>query len=115
MALHNNSDPVQASDFDTGCCGGGFNDSAALHDRSPIYPSRFNGRVPKRVRMVDQVESEVFQYTRDPADYLVCKVNAEYDVTVNRNGAVSAILPGGKKLGLKPHEFEVVEWHGERQ
>jgi hypothetical protein len=34
----------------------------------------------------------------------------EYDAWVNRNGAVSAILPNGELLGLKPDEFEVTEW-----
>lgn len=86
-------------------------DSPALANKSAYYPHRFDGKVPKRVRMNEKVESEVFQFTGNPLDYLVAHQGVEYDVWVNRNGAVSAILPSGQLLGLKPEEFEVTEWH----
>jgi hypothetical protein len=41
------------------------------------------------------------------------KMDQEYEVWVNAHGAVAAILPSGELLGLKPYEFEVIEWHGE--
>ena len=34
-----------------------------------------------------------------------------YECWVNQNGAVSAIVRGGERLGVKPDEFEVVDWH----
>lgn len=42
---------------------------------------------------------------------LLCIQGNEYYVWVNSYGAVSAILPNGEQLGLKPDEFEVIEWH----
>lgn len=33
---------------------------------------------------------------------------------VNSHGAVSVILPNEQRLGVKPYEFEVIEWHSPR-
>ena len=33
------------------------------------------------------------------------------EVHVNSHGAISARLSNGKNLGLKPYEFEIIEWH----
>ena len=33
-----------------------------------------------------------------------------YFARTNKHGAVSAIMPNGKTLGLYPDEYEVVEW-----
>jgi hypothetical protein len=41
---------------------------------------------------------------------LVAFRHHDYDAWVNQHGAVAAILSGGE-LGLKPDEFEVIEWH----
>lgn len=41
-------------------------------------------------------------------------LNADiYEAWTNSHGAVCAICANGELLGLKPHEFEVVEWHEE--
>lgn len=39
---------------------------------------------------------------------VVARPGVAHPVTLNRNGAVTAILDGGKKLGLKPREFDFV-------
>jgi hypothetical protein len=39
----------------------------------------------------------------------VAKGGMEYEGSSNQNGAISAILPNGEKLGLKPGEFEFLE------
>ena len=80
------------------------NDSPALYDKSQCYP--YGVRVPKTIKMLQLVYS--FPHIFKPARW--AGKGRMYDVWVNRNGAVSAILPEGL-LGLKPHEFEVVGWH----
>lgn len=85
--------------------------SPALKEQSGSYPARWNGRVPLRVRMLKTVRSDwVF------GQALVAREGEVYDVWVNRHGAVSVILEEGmerqvKKLGVKPDEFEVVDWY----
>jgi hypothetical protein len=39
----------------------------------------------------------------------------EYDAWVNSHGAVAAVLDKGERLGVRPYEFEVIEWHGEER
>lgn len=81
-------------------------------DRKPpfTYPAYFNGKTPLKVRMNTTVTSDLPMFFPDAAD-LLCVQGNEYHCWVNSYGAVSAILPNGKQLGLKPGEFEVIEWH----
>lgn len=80
-------------------------DSPALKLQSQYYPSAWQGKVPKKVRMLECVKSELpFPL------FLVVYEGEEYLVWVNSHGAVSAILESGQ-LGLKPNEFEIIEWH----
>lgn len=86
--------------------------SPALTHQSDHYPARFTRRVPLRVKLLKTV-------TADPMPYPLCLdqeslalvVGQEVDVWVNSHGAVSACMPEGKNLGLKPDEFEVIAWH----
>lgn len=41
----------------------------------------------------------------------IALVNHIYECWVNSYGAVSAICTNGERLGLKPYEFDVIEWH----
>jgi len=79
---------------------------------SEHYPERYNGKVPKKVRMVDTVHSDLpilsFEIGEEP---LIAIIGMEYYVTVNCHGAVTALLSDMEKLGLKPSEFEVIEFH----
>ena len=86
--------------------------SPALFDQSDVYPKRYNGRVPRRVRMrctvcPDDAGTVIGQDGR----YAVA--DAAYEVWVNAHGAVSVIFDNGQLLGVKSDEFEVIEWHEE--
>lgn len=85
-------------------------DSPALIEQSMSYPARYEGRVPRRVRMLETVRPDV-----PLSKILPALRGAEYEVWVNRNGAVSAFTAEGEDLGLRPGEFEVIEWHGEEE
>lgn len=83
--------------------------SLALKDRSANYPEIWNNKVPLKVKMLDTVKPDIpilFGHSENEA-----LKGMYYCVWVNTHGAVSAILPNLSQLGLKPHEFEVIEWH----
>jgi len=73
------------------------------------YPARFEGRVPKTIKMTKGAQTDVLFGLANGKD-LKCSKDEEYPAWTNRHGAVSAILPDGDKLGLYPSEFEVVDW-----
>jgi len=87
------------------------NKSPALTDKSKHYPERYEGKVPYKVRMTKTVTSDL-PFIVKPV--LWAYEGEVYDVWVNRNGAVSALL-NEDMLGLKPNEFEVLEWHKESE
>ncbi|HRH44030.1 MAG TPA: hypothetical protein PKY82_20535 [Pyrinomonadaceae bacterium] len=74
---------------------------------SCAYPANFRGRVPLKVKLATTVYPDVPFVPSDT----VAQKDCEYYVWVNSYGAVSAILPNGETLGLRPSEFNVVEWH----
>jgi hypothetical protein len=80
--------------------------SPAIAFRSIHYPPRFEGKVPTRVRMLRTVASDIPCQLRP----MVVKAGYDYPAWVNSHGAVSAVLDHGGMLGLRPDEFEVVEW-----
>lgn len=85
----------------------------ALRHQSDWYPEHFDGRVPRRVRMLMTVRPDFpFLLPAERRD-MVAERGATYEVQCNSHGAVTAILGDGEKelLGLKPAEFEIVEWH----
>jgi len=89
--------------------------SAALQWQSDregdfLYPKQWEGKVPLKVRMLKTVTSDLPMIFPDSADMITVAKN-EYYVYVNSYGAISAFLPNGKQLGLKPDEFEVIEFH----
>lgn len=76
------------------------------------YP--FGNQVPKRVRMTRTVMSDFLPGTTiNVADGppLVAVNSQTFDAWTNSYGAVAVYMPDGRKLGVKPDEFEVVEWH----
>ena len=77
------------------------------NDRSE-YPAKYRGRVPLKVRVAKTVPPDMPWLAKAN---MICKKDEEYHVWVNSQGAVSAILPNGEKLGLLPSEFDVTEWH----
>ena len=71
------------------------------------YPPNFRGRVPLKVVLATEVHSDFSLFAPDKIAFK----DQEYFVWVNSYGAVSAILSNGEKLGLRPQEFDVTEWH----
>ncbi|ROM84903.1 hypothetical protein BK652_10010 [Pseudomonas brassicacearum] len=87
-------------------------DCPALRKRSNIYP--FGERVPRTVRMLKTVTADPMPgvglaYIR--GDMPVATAGQSYPVWTNSHGAVAAVMPDGKHLGLRPAEFEVDTWH----
>lgn len=75
----------------------------ALEHQSKHYPREWGGRVPKRVRLLRTVYSDV--------RFRAAIRNHAHDVVVNPHGAVSVLFEDGVTLGLKPDEFVILEWH----
>lgn len=63
--------------------------------------------VPSKVRMLRTVRPDG-PLTKRPLE-CVARIGEEYEVESGKWGAISAKTPGGL-LGLRPYEFEVVEW-----
>ena len=84
-------------------------ESPALKHRDPkYYPANYHNRVPWKVRMACTVHPD-FAFLAPPGTVAIR--NQIYECWVNSYGAVSAICANGQRLGLKPAEFDVVEWH----
>lgn len=84
-------------------------DSPALTERSEYYPRGWGERVPKLVRVTRRVYSDVPKFYWKPPSVLLR--GSIVECWVNKHGAVSGRCTNGQLLGLKPDEFEVVEWH----
>lgn len=83
-------------------------DCPALHKRAIDKGYPFGDRVPKIIRMSQTVTSDLAFLL--PNSEHVAVVGAAYPAWTNSYGAVAAVFPDGEKLGVKPGEFEVVEW-----
>lgn len=91
-------------------------DCPALHSRSNGYP--FGDRVPRTVRMLKTVTADpmpVLGYTYIKGAVPTAVISQTFPAWTNKHGAVSALMPDGKSLGLKPGEFEVASWHDDTQ
>lgn len=73
------------------------------------YPEHFKNKVPLKVRMNTTVKPDMF-FRKEQVGMRAVYSN-EYYAWVNSYGALSAIMPNGEKLGLKPGEFQVIEFH----
>jgi len=88
-------------------------DSPALKHQSEIYPANYRGRVPLKIRMAKTVYPDLpFLCKRHDTVATVATVDEVYECWVNQNGAVAAICRNGESIGVKPGEFDVIEWHG---
>lgn len=82
--------------------------------QSDGYPKRYNRKVPKKVKMLQTVTTDLplFILEMKEGETVPMAIGGnEYYVNVNCHGAVSAIFDDGQMLGLKPAEFEVIEFH----
>jgi hypothetical protein len=87
-------------------------DCPALHKRSKSYP--FGDRVPRTVKMFTTVVADPMPGITSAllqGDGPICPEGQIFPVWTNSHGAVAAVLPDGKHLGLRPAEFEVETWH----
>lgn len=87
-------------------------DCPAMHKRSNNYP--FGERVPRTVRMLKTVTPDPMPgiglaYIKGSVPIAIA--GQSYHVWTNSHGAVSAVMPDGERLGLRPAEFEVDTWH----
>lgn len=64
-------------------------------------------KLPKRVEMLSTVRTDLPFVTKKN---LIAHEGQVYDVKMNVFGAVFIDYPDGSYLGLKPGEFDVVEW-----
>ena len=78
----------------------------ALNYQSEHYPPSWKGKVPKRIKMAITVHAD-FPFKEIPPAIK----DRIYEAWVNSHGAVAAIMTNGTKLGIKPYEFEIIEWH----
>lgn len=88
--------------------GSRFWESPALKRRSKHYPERFSDRVPQRIRMLMNVRPDLW-CSGTPGTIL--RRNEVYVAWTNSHGAVAGICENGEVLGVKPDEFEVVDWY----
>lgn len=87
-------------------------DSPALQFQSEHYPQEWQGRVPLIVTVVQEIEEPLYQINfLTPTGHSKPEPGTAWPAYVNRHGAVLAILEPGVMFGLKPSEFEVIEWH----
>ena len=70
---------------------------AGLERRPPKW-------VPAKVRLQTPVRGD------SPIGHTSVAGEGVHDCECNRHGAVTVVATDGKRLGLKPSEFEVVEW-----
>jgi hypothetical protein len=87
-------------------------DCPALHKRSKSYP--FGDRVPRTVKMFTPVVADPMPGIASAllqGDGPICPEGKIFTVWTNSHGAVAAVLPDGRRLGLRPSEFEVDTWH----
>ena len=87
--------------------------SPALKHQSEIYPPRYRGRVPWKIKMACTVRPDLEWLCKTHGTVAV--MDEIYECWVNMHGAVAAICPNGEKLGIKPAEFDVVEWHADAE
>lgn len=82
----------------------------AIQYQSEHYPPAWDGMVPKSVRMLKDVHSDIPLIL--PGGTFSCDAGRVYQVIANSHGAVSAWVgpENDDFLGLKPDEFEIVEW-----
>ena len=83
--------------------------STALNEQSKHYPASWFGKVPLKIRMAKTVTPDLPIMLSVKQQW--AQKSIEYYVYCNPHGALSVIFPDGKKLGIKPFEYEIIEWH----
>jgi hypothetical protein len=89
----------------------GSDASPALTRQSDSYPANYRGRVPKKIKMAKTLYPDEIAGFKLGKPGTMLELNMVYDCWVNSHGAVAGYCDNGEKLGVKPGEFDVVEWH----
>lgn len=84
--------------------------SPALAEQSKGYPANYRGRVPKKIKMAKTVYPDLPWMTGIKPGTML-ELDQTYFCWVNIHGAVAGWCDNGEKLGVKPSEFDVVEWY----
>ncbi len=85
-------------------------DCPALHVRHIAKGYPFGDKVPKTVCLRRTVTADFIPGLGYLSSHKAGG-GCDYPAWTNSYGAVCAVFSDGSKLGLKPDEFEVVEWH----
>lgn len=86
--------------------------SPALALKSKHWPKRYGDRVPLLIKMNMTVRPDFICLMAEPKRKTNILNEGElYHTTVNSHGAVCGICDDGQTLGVKPDEFEVIEWY----
>ena len=85
--------------------------SPALTQQSKGYPANYRGRVPKKIKMAKTLYPDEVCGISLGKPGTMLELDQVYDCWVNIHGAVAGWCDNGEKLGVKPGEFDVVEWH----
>ena len=85
--------------------------SPALTHQSKGYPANYRGRVPKKIRMAKTLYPDDVCGISLGKPGTMLELDQVYFCWVNSNGAVAGWCDNGEKLGVKPGEFDVVEWY----
>ncbi len=89
-----------------------INASGALKKIDSVYyPARYGRKIPLRVKVLMDVKTDLLFFNIPGNPEMEVKRGTEYYVMVNSYGAVTALFEDGTGLGLKPGEFEVIEFH----
>jgi len=82
-------------------------DSPANLYQSQVYPAEWEQKVPAEIRIVTTVKA----YCNEaPLHSLMLATNMVVPCWVNSHGIVYAITDDGRKMQLRPGEFEVTLW-----
>lgn len=89
----------------------GSESSPALTHQSKGYPANYRGRVPKKIKMAKTLYPDEIGGISLAKPGTMLELDQVYECWVNSHGAVAGYCDNGQKLGVKPGEFDVVEWH----
>ena len=89
----------------------GSESSPALTHQSKLYPANYRGRVPRKIKMAKTLYPDEIEGISLGKPGTMLELNMVYECWVNSHGAVAGYCDNGEKLGVKPGEFDVVEWH----
>ena len=87
--------------------------SPALEKKFVGYP--FGSKVPAKIKMLRTVKSTPSMFPAPGEVVRLAVAGSVLPVYTNSYGAVSAILSDNIRLGVRPGDFEVVEWHADHK